>query len=42
MTRASICWRSAIAVNDTVGGASVMPRMTPVSATGKKPFGTTT
>ncbi len=36
------CWRSAIAANDTDSGASDTPRMTPVSCTGKKPFGTTT
>ena len=27
--------------NETVCGASVTPRITPVSCTGKKPFGTT-
>ena len=35
------CWRSAMAANDTDLGASVMPWMTPVSCTGKKPLGTT-
>ena len=42
MTCASACCRSAMAANDTVCGASEMPRITPVSCTGKKPFGTTT
>ena len=42
ITRASACCRSAIAANETVCGASEMPRMTPVSCTGKKPFGMTT
>ena len=35
------CCRSAMAANDTSSGASEMPRMTPVSCSGKKPFGTT-
>ena len=39
---ASVCWRSAIAANDTVSGASETPRITPVSWTGKNPFGTMT
>ena len=42
MTRASACCRSAIAGNETVCGASETPRITPVSCTGKKPFGMTT
>ncbi len=42
ITRASACCRSAIAAKDTVCGASEMPRITPVSCTGKKPFGMTT
>ncbi len=42
MTAAMACWRSAIASNDTVSGASEMPRMTPVSCTGKKPLGAMT
>ena len=42
ITRARPCWRSAIAANEIDCGASEMPRMTPVSWTGKKPFGTTT
>ena len=42
ITRASACWRSAIAGNEIDCGASEMPWMTPVSWTGKKPFGTTT
>ena len=41
ITLASACCRSAIAENDTVCGASDTPRITPVSCTGKKPFGTT-
>ena len=41
ITFASACWRSAMAANDAVCGASEMPWMTPVSCTGKKPFGTT-
>ena len=36
----SACWRSDMPSNDTVCGASVTPMMTPVSWTGKKPFGT--
>ena len=39
-TWASACWRAAMAAKDTVCGASEMPRMTPVSCTGKKPLGT--
>ena len=31
-----------MAANDTVCGASDTPRITPVSCTGKNPFGTTT
>ena len=42
ITRASACWRSAMAANETSCGASEMPRITPVSCTGKKPLGTTT
>ena len=41
ITSASACWRSAIAANEIVCGASEMPRITPVSCTGKKPLGTT-
>ena len=40
-TSTSCCWRSAMLVKLTVCGASLMPRMTPVSCTGKKPLGTT-
>ena len=39
-TRASACWRSAIAANEIDCGASEMPWITPVSCTGKKPLGT--
>ena len=42
ITAANACWRSAIAVKEIVVGASETPRITPVSCTGKKPFGTTT
>ena len=42
ITSASACCRSAIAANETICGASEMPRITPVSCTGKKPLGTTT
>ena len=38
VTRA--CCRSAMAGKETVWGASEMPRITPVSCTGKKPLGT--
>ena len=41
MTCASACCRSAIAGKEMVCGASEMPRITPVSCTGKKPLGTT-
>ena len=41
ITSASACCRSAIDSNDTVCGASEMPRITPVSWTGKKPLGIT-
>ena len=41
MTSASACWRSAMAGNEMFCGASEMPRITPVSCTGKKPLGTT-
>ncbi len=37
---ASACWRSAMAANEMLSGASEMPVMTPVSCTGKKPLGT--
>ena len=40
MTFASACWRAAMATNETDCGASEIPKMTPVSCTGKKPFGT--
>ena len=39
---ARACWRTAMAWNETDCGASEIPRMTPVSWTGKNPFGTTT
>ena len=42
MTRARACWRAAMAVKEMASGASEMPKMTPVSCTGKKPLGTTT
>ena len=42
ISRASACCRSAMAVNETSSGASEMPRITPVSCTGKKPLGATT
>ena len=38
ITRANACCRSAIAVKETLWGASETPRMTPVSCTGKKPL----
>ena len=41
MMSASACWRSAMAANEIVCGASETPRITPVSCTGKNPFGTT-
>jgi len=41
-TRASACWRSAMALKDTVCGASVTTWITPLSCTGKKPLGTVT
>ena len=37
----SFCWRWAMLAKLTVCGASLMPRITPVSCTGKKPLGTT-
>ena len=37
---ARACWRLAMAAKETVCRDSEMPRMTPVSCTGKKPFGT--
>ena len=40
-TSASCCWRFAMAAKDTDCGASEIPRMTPVSCDGKKPFGIT-
>ena len=39
ITLASACWRSAMAGNEMVCGASEMPRITPVSCTGKNPLG---
>ena len=36
---ASSCWRSAIDAYDTDCGACVIAWITPVSCTGKKPFG---
>ncbi len=41
MTRASACCLSAMAGNEIDCGASDTPTMTPVSWTGKNPFGTT-
>jgi hypothetical protein len=41
ISRARARWRSARARNDTDSGASEMPRITPVSCTGKKPLGAT-
>ena len=38
ITLASSCWRSAIAGNEIVCGASEMPCTTPVSCVGKKPL----
>ena len=40
ITSARRCWRRAMAAKDTVCGAWEMPRITPVSCTGKNPFGT--
>jgi hypothetical protein len=40
ITWARACCRVAIAGNEIAGGASEMPWITPVSWTGKKPFGT--
>ncbi len=34
-------WRSAIALTEMEGAASVTPMMTPVSCCGRKPLGTT-
>ena len=42
ITRTSACWRSAMAGNEIDCVASEMPRMTPVSWTGKNPFGIST
>ena len=39
ITAASACWRSAMALKEMLWGASEMPRITPVSWTGKKPLG---
>ncbi len=39
ITWASACCRWAIDWNDTLWGASEMPRITPVSCTGKNPLG---
>ena len=41
MARASACWRSDIAANETDGEATEIPWISPVSWTGKKPFGIT-
>ena len=41
MTSASARWRSLIAANDTLCGASVMAWIRPLSCTGKKPLGMT-
>ena len=38
--RRARCWSSIIVANETSGAASVTPMMSPVSSTGKKPFGT--
>ena len=40
ISRASACWRSDIAANEIDCSASEIPWITPVSWTGKKPFGT--
>ena len=42
MTRAERLLPLRHRLNDTFSGASEMPRITPVSCTGKKPLGTTT
>ena len=42
ITRASACCKSCMARNETLCGASEIPRITPVSCTGKKPLGTIT
>ncbi len=42
ITCASACCRSAMAVNEIFCAASEMPWITPVSCTGKNPFGTMT
>jgi len=39
ITSASSCCRVAMAENETACGASEIPRITPVSCTGKKPLG---
>ena len=39
ITRARACCRSAIVANDTDCSASEIPRITPVSWTGKNPLG---
>ena len=39
ITWARACCRSAMAGKEMVCGASEMPRITPVSCTGKKPLG---
>ncbi len=40
MTRTSPCCSLDMAENETVSGACEMPRIAPVSCTGKKPLGT--
>src|SRR5438477_5626304 len=42
MICASCCCRADIAANEIFCGASEIPRITPVSCTGKNPFGTIT
>ena len=41
MAAANACCRSAIAANETEGEATEIPWISPVSCTGKKPFGMT-
>ncbi len=39
ITSARACWPLAMALKEADWGASEMPRITPVSCTGKKPLG---
>ena len=39
ITSTNVCWRFCMDSNETVCGASETPRISPVSCTGKKPFG---